>query len=124
MRQSIIAGLQELITKVWNIHTSPTTVGKQMTEGEWPNIKNAARLSFAREHHSWTIEEWKKTLFISMRERVWVSQPEKFHQCLLLLLVSFEEGSFMLFGGIYCEASIKLVSIQIGAITVLQSVEV
>lgn len=77
-----------------------------------------ARLSFAREHRHWTVDDWRNVLFTDEsryalfnpdgRLRVYRRPGERYAPCTTLRTMPFGGGSVMVWGGISLEAKTEL----------------
>lgn len=143
-RNSSASSIKNLIAGVRGISISESTVIRRLRESNLSSRRpvkgpllsaehRLKRLRFAREHQSWTLEEWKNVLFTDEtrvalnspdgRERVWRRPGERYSQCCTLETEPFGGGSIMFWGGISWETRTELVPIQGGALNALRYVE-
>lgn len=136
-RTSTAVSLRNHLQEVRNVNISEWTVRRRLhaaglssrTMATGPPLSREhriARLTFAREHLAWTIEDWSRVLFSDearfcltgsdRRVRVWRRQGERYAGVCIAERLAFGGGSVMAWGGISFQARTELVFILNGTL--------
>lgn len=118
----IVAGR---LAQVRGVNISVSTASRKRSSKRSAHRIN--RLTFARNHVSWTTDDWKSVLFTDEsrfslrspdgRERVWRRSGERYSQCAISPRVPFHGRSLMVWAGISIDARTDLVFLRGGTIT-------
>lgn len=121
--------LRRQLQLIRGVDVSERTVRRRLKEADLRSRRPArclellrchrmARLRFAQEHASWTIEQWKSVLFTDEcrvalrapdgRERVYRRRGERYLANTTRQVTSFHGGSVMVWGGITSDARTEL----------------
>lgn len=129
--------LRNHLQAVRNVNISEWTVRRRLrdaglssrTRATGPPLSRehrTARLNFARNHLTWTLENWSRVLFSDesrfcltgsdRRVRVWRRQGERYAEACIAEQLPFGGGSVMAWGGISFHARTELVFVENGTL--------